>query len=441
MKHASDNKSREKHFIEEIETIPQKRSNTKKIFIGILVAAIVASGVIVPVVVARQNKISENEKTVTPSEILYTDARIAEARSLTAAAKATRSMSENIKVPITAYSLKVDGRTIAVMTSDEEIRTVLSSIKKKAVKDFVDAKAQFVEKVEILEGMHMRSELTDKEGLQSILSEKSEITTTHTIKNKETRASIAKYYGISVDELEKQNPAIKESKIKTGDKLTIKYNKLPISIKFTVTETENRVEKFKKETVKDDKLSTSYKEVTTKGKDGEIKTTSQVTYIDGRAVSEKVLYKEVISEVVNEVTTIGTNDKVGASLGKFSWPLPNYDTITSGFGPRWGTNHNGLDISGSGVYGADILASDGGTVILAQEDNSGYGKYVIIDHENGYQTLYGHCSKLCVSAGDKVSAGQKIAEVGSTGYSTGPHLHFEIIDNGTKIDPYPFLFS
>ena len=286
MKYASDNKSREKHFIEEIETIPQKRSNTKKIFIGILVAAIVASGVIVPVVVVRQNEISENEKTVTPSEVLYTDARIAEARSLTAAAKATRSMSENIEVPITAYSLKVDGRTIAVMTSDEEMRTVLSSMKKKAVKDFIDAKAQFVEKVEILEGMHMRSELTDKEGLQSILSEKSEITTTHTIKNKETRASIAKYYGISVDELEKQNPAIKESKIKTGDKLTIKYNKLPISIKFTVTETENKVEKFKKETVKDDKLSTSYKEVTTEGKDGEIKTTSQITYIDGRAVSE-----------------------------------------------------------------------------------------------------------------------------------------------------------
>lgn len=134
MKYASDNKSREKHFIEEIETIPQKRSNTKKIFIGILVAAIVASGVIVPVVVVRQNEISENEKTVTPSEVLYTDARIAEARSLTAAAKATRSMSENIEVPITAYSLKVDGRTIAVMTSDEEMRTVLSSMKRKLLR-------------------------------------------------------------------------------------------------------------------------------------------------------------------------------------------------------------------------------------------------------------------------------------------------------------------
>ena len=439
MKHASESQNNKGHFIDD-EIINQKR-NKKKILIGILVAAIAVSGVLVPLSITEQSKSSGSEQTLTPAEISYTDARIAEARTLTAAAKATKSMSENIEIPITAYSLKVDRKTIAVMTSDDDIRTILSSIKKKAVKNFADAKAQFVEKVEILEGMHMKSELTDKDGLQSILSEKSEVTTTHTIKNKETRASIAKYYGISVDELEKQNPAIKKSKIKTGDKLTVKYKKSPISIKFTVTKTETEVVKFKKETVKDDKLSTSYKEVTTEGKNGETKTTSQITYIDGRAVSEKVLDKEIISEVVNEVTTIGTNDNVGASLGKFSWPLPNYDTITSGFGPRWGTNHNGLDISGSDVYGADIVASDGGTVILAQEDNSGYGRYVIIDHENGYKTLYGHCSKLCVSAGDKVSAGQKIAEVGSTGYSTGPHLHFEIIDNGTKIDPYPFLFS
>lgn len=441
MKHTSDNQSKEKHSIDKVEKTTQNRKNTKKIFIGILVAAVVTSGAIVSFTIAEQNKRIYDNQIVTPDEISYTDARIAEARSLTAAAKATKSISENIEIPITAYSLKVNDKTLAVMTSDDEIRAVLSAIKKNAVKDFADAKAQFVEKVEILEGLHMRNELTDKDGLQSILNEKSEVTTTHTIKKNETRASIAKYYGITVDELEKQNPTIKESKIKTGDELTIKYKKSPISIKFTVTETKTKIVKFEKETVKDDKLSTSYKKVTTEGKNGEIKTTSQVTYVDGRAISENVLGEEIISEVVNEITTVGTNDNPTSSLGKFSWPLPNYDIITSEFGPRWGTNHNGLDISGSDVYGADIVASDGGTVILAQEDNSGYGRYVIIDHGNGYQTLYGHCSELCVSAGDKVSAGQKIAEVGSTGYSTGPHLHFEIIDNGTKIDPYPFLFS
>lgn len=440
MRRVSGNQHKEKHFIEEVQNISYKRNNAKKIFIGILVSAVAASSVIVPLVLVKQNtQIDDNSKAT--AEVSYIDARIAEARSLTAAAKATKSMSENIEVPITAYSLKVDGKTVAIMTSDDEIREVLSSIKENAVKDFVDAKAQFVEKVEILEGMHMRSELIDKEGLQSLLNKKSEATITHTVKKNETRASIAKYYGITVDELEEQNPIIKETKLKTGDKLTISYKKSPISIKFTVTETKTKVEKFKKETVEDSKLSTSYKKVTTEGQNGEIETTSQITYVDGRIVSEKILAEEVISEVVNEITTIGTNDNPTASTGKFSWPLPNYSTITSEFGPRWGTNHNGLDISGSDVYGADIVAADGGTVILSQEDNSGYGKYVIIDHGNGYQTLYGHCSELCVSVGDKVSAGQKIAEVGSTGYSTGPHLHFEIIDNGTKVDPYPFLFG
>ena len=440
MKHASDNQmKKEKHFMEEVETVPQKH-NAKKILIGLLSAVVISTAVVVPVTISQRNS-DVAEARVSAEEISYTDARIAQAQTLTAAAKATKAMSENIEIPIAAYSLRVDGKTVAVMSSAEEIRSVLKSMKKTAVKDFKDAKAQFVEKVEVLEGMHMKDEFTDTDTLKTLLAKKSEVTVTHTVKSGETRDSIAKYYGISVDELEKQNPNIKKSKITTGDKLDVTYKKAPISIKFTVTETKNITVKFKKETVKDDKLSTSYKKVTTEGKNGETETTSQVTYIDGRETSRKTIDEEIISEPINEITTVGTNDNPTASTGKFSWPLPNYSTITSEFGPRWGTNHNGLDISGSGVYGADIVASDGGTVILSQEDNSGYGRYVIIDHENGYKTLYGHCSKLCVSVGDKVSAGQKIAEVGSTGYSTGPHLHFEIIDNGTKVDPYPFLFS
>lgn len=440
MKHASNNQiKREKHFIEEVEIVPRKHT-IKRIFIGLFSAVMLSTAVAIPLTISQKN--SDIAKTnELADEISYTDMRIAQAQSLTATAKATRNMSENIEIPIAAYSLKVDGETVAIMSSADDIRAVLTNMKKTAAKDFKDAKAQFVEKVEILEGMHMRSELVDTESLAKLLAKKSEITVTHTIKSGETRDSIAQYYGISVKELEKQNSKIKNNKITTGDKLKVTYKKAPISIKFTVTETKTVEVKFKKETVKDDKLSTSYKKITTEGKNGETQTTLQVTYIDGRVTSRKIISDEVISEPINEITTIGTNDNTTASLGKFSWPLPNYTIITSEFGPRWGTNHNGLDISGGGVYGADIVASDGGTVILAQEDNSGYGKYVIIDHGNGYNTLYGHCSELCVSVGDKVSSGQKIAEVGSTGNSTGPHLHFEIIDGGTKIDPYPFLFG
>lgn len=127
----------------------------------------------------------------------------------------------------------------------------------------------------------------------------------------------------------------------------------------------------------------------------------------------------------------------GTANGQFIWPAPGTTIITSGVGPRWGTNHNGIDISGSNAYGSPIVAADGGTVIVAVHSGwgGGYGLHVMIDHGNGYTTVYGHASSVLVNVGDKVSQGQTIAYIGSTGDSTGPHLHFEIRKNGAIVDP------
>lgn len=128
--------------------------------------------------------------------------------------------------------------------------------------------------------------------------------------------------------------------------------------------------------------------------------------------------------------------------GNFIWPCPSCTYITSRFGlrihPITGDrkSHNGLDI-GAG-YGAAIVAADGGTVILA-EVNGGYGNCVMIDHGNGYTTLYGHMSSYAVSEGQSVSQGDTIGYVGSTGMSTGPHLHFEVRSGGGRIDPEQFF--
>ena len=136
--------------------------------------------------------------------------------------------------------------------------------------------------------------------------------------------------------------------------------------------------------------------------------------------------------------------------GAFLWPLPNYSYISSYFG--WRTlygkpdYHRGIDISGSYVYGKPIVASAAGKVIIAfTNDIPGYsyGKYVVIDHGtfNGikYSTVYGHASKLAVKVGDYVKGGQTIAYVGSTGSSTGAHLHFEIREDGERINPLKYL--
>ena len=108
------------------------------------------------------------------------------------------------------------------------------------------------------------------------------------------------------------------------------------------------------------------------------------------------------------------------------------------------TMHTGVDLAAD--YGTPILAAAGGTVIIASAPvagqntgGSGYGNYIVIDHGNGDSTLYGHCRNLYVSVGDTVSAGEKIAEVGSTGTSTGPHCHFEVRINGQRVDPLDYI--
>ncbi len=128
------------------------------------------------------------------------------------------------------------------------------------------------------------------------------------------------------------------------------------------------------------------------------------------------------------------------SGGKLQWPLPGFSTISSGYGSRWGSFHKGIDITGGGVYGHDIVAAESGTVIVSRDlGGADYGKYIIIDHGGGICTLYAHASALLVSEGQTVSRGQVIARVGSTGNSTGPHLHFEVRVNGSHTNPMNYL--
>ena len=130
------------------------------------------------------------------------------------------------------------------------------------------------------------------------------------------------------------------------------------------------------------------------------------------------------------------------ATGSFLWPVASYVYVSSRFGlrvhPITGEtkSHTGIDIASN--QGTAVYASDGGSVTLAGW-NGGYGNCIMIDHGNGYVTLYGHLSSISVSVGQTVSQGATIGAVGSTGNSTGPHLHFEVLKNGTRIDPEQFF--
>ncbi len=152
--------------------------------------------------------------------------------------------------------------------------------------------------------------------------------------------------------------------------------------------------------------------------------------------------KQSIASSSSKGTVNASQGRIVYSGGVFCWPAPSYTYISSEFGyrihPVYGTTkyHSGMDMAAPG--GSPILAAADGTVKFAGW-NGGYGYCIILDHGSGIQTLYGHSSKLLVSAGQKVTRGQKIALVGTTGTSTGNHLHFEVLNNGVVTDPRPYL--
>ncbi len=136
----------------------------------------------------------------------------------------------------------------------------------------------------------------------------------------------------------------------------------------------------------------------------------------------------------------------------FTWPVPGFYHISYGVGWRWGAYHKGIDIYSSNIRGANICAAADGTVIRVENYcphdygkngscgcGGGYGRYCIIDHGDGWWTLYGHSQGITVTVGQQVKKGDVLGTVGSTGYSTGPHLHFEIRKDGVTLNPSDYV--
>jgi len=182
-----------------------------------------------------------------------------------------------------------------------------------------------------------------------------------------------------------------------------------------------------------------YDEVIAEGINGEKQITYEITPDFNGYTYHETISVNIIKPMQSEVRLRGSVKK-GASLGYYAWPVDTA-VITSDFGPRnvtiGSSNHKGIDLGG--VYGQDIYASDGGTVIRA-ETLDGYGRTIVIEHDNGERTVYAHLSAYTVSVGEAVSQGDKIAEMGDSGNANGVHLHFEIRNqDNVQVNPVPLL--
>ena len=164
----------------------------------------------------------------------------------------------------------------------------------------------------------------------------------------------------------------------------------------------------------------------------------QQAIVDAYASDEKAIQAQIdqMKEQLKKRKTV-------VAAGSYAWPCPSCYIITSNYGYRYlelygyTRLHAGVDIGAQ--YGAEVTAAAGGTVSIATHGSTGYGNYVMLAHADGSVTLYGHMSSLAVSVGQTVKQGDVIGYVGSTGNSTGPHLHFEVRINGSTTDPMQFF--
>lgn len=184
----------------------------------------------------------------------------------------------------------------------------------------------------------------------------------------------------------------------------------------------------------DDSLVLGDSKVEIEGIEGLSTVKEEVKIVNNKIIDRKDLEVEVVSEPTQEVILKGNlMDQNIVTLN-----IPSRGVLTSSYGPRWGTLHKGIDIGAP--IGDPIYAAMDGVVEYSGYEGT-YGYVVKLKHGDNVMTVYAHCSKLLVEAGDTVSKGEKIAEIGSTGQSTGPHLHFEVRVNGVQVDPATFKYN
>ena len=348
-----------------------------------------------------------------------------------------------------ACGLYVNGKFIGAMESQAAMDSLLDQMKSGHYdKKDKNQRAEFVQKVETAEGLYPISAVRDWNTMKDKLTAQTIKEMVYTVQAGDVLGTIAQQFDLTTSQLRDLNPSVANTDyINIGDKLTVQRPQTFLQVKVVKTVEYTETIDYTTNTVyRDDKPST-YNRVTTEGQEGRAEVIAEDTYVDGLKTGRKIVKRTVTKEAVTKVMEIGTQKVVnsdgaviqqgdGVSRGSMTWPVPICHRVYQGYH----RGHLAIDISSGPVpvFNASCLAADGGTVEYAGW-YYGYGKYVKIRHANGLVTTYSHLNTIGVVAGQKVSRGQLIGRVGNTGNSSGPHLHFEVIKNGVRVNPLNYV--
>lgn len=349
------------------------------------------------------------------------------------------SIRSKINFLVSGYSLKINGEEVGFLKSEEEIDSLLDTMKEPFL--HLEDENSNIKEVKILEDIEITkvdiplNKITKTEDIIEYLKTGSEEIRTHIIEVGESFWTIAKIYNTTVEELTEANLDRDPKKLKPGDevRLVMPKSKITVATIEEVEYTENLAYEVNVEL--DNSMFTNQKKVKVEGKRGLAQVVANEIKHNGIIVEKEVISEEILEKPIDELVVKGTKE-VPKTAATGILLMPTRGRVSSPYGMRSGRMHKGLDIASS--YGTTIKAADGGKVVFAGYKGS-YGYMIEIDHGNGYKTRYAHCSKLLVSAGTKVYKGQHIANMGSTGRSTGSHLHLEVLINGVNKNPSNYV--
>lgn len=356
----------------------------------------------------------------------------------------------------TNYGLYIEGELKAAAADEATIQKVLDEIKAPYEKDEENTRIDFIQDVKVKKGMFASDMIKTEEQLRAMFQNNSDKPAYYICKEGEYLSTIAKKFGMTRAQLLAANPNLKETELYGGKRINIAAPDIFLQVKTIKTETYTVDIDYSTKRKGTNDLYVGNTKVQTEGKKGVKRVTAEITYVDGKRTDKNIVDTKVITKPVDKVILVGTKKKQsrsysssgsgyvsgnfsqgsGTPSGNFTCPLPGC-YLSCGFMGYSG--HTGADLClRGGTLNAAVHAADGG-VVEASGWSGGYGNLIRINHGNGFVTYYAHLNARYVATGDRVSKGQVIGRAGSTGNSTGPHLHFEVRYHGSAYNPLRYI--
>ena len=369
---------------------------------------------------------------------------------------------EQVEVNASASALTIDGKEVVLLKDKEEAEKVIELLKldyvsKEDLEALEQKQAEQVVEQELPELKNGESRVLDvsiaekvsfsnksvdpedvvtaKEALEQIKKGTKEAKK-YEVQAGDSLGDIAEKHDLSSEELLKLNPDIEMSSLlEVGKTLNVSAKKPYLKVLIKEEVSKNEEIPYEQEVIEDEDLPKGETKVKQQGENGEKNVRTIMTKENGVTMKTEVTHDETLKEPVKHIVLKGTKVIPSRGSGSLAWPAVG-GYISSKMGHRWGKMHKGIDIARPSEK--TIKAADNGVVESAGWDG-GYGNKIVINHQNGMKTTYAHLDSMSVSVGETVSRGASIGVMGTTGQSTGVHLHFEVHQDGQLKDPLNYL--